>query len=157
MRKAVEVFVSGLFGMAVVAVVVIMLQGGGTPTPTYPAPNQTMGASLPPAPVYGSGGYAVHSAAAGTASVPASVGGVDSMGGKSTPPPRQQATPAQAGGVTKPVTPSSPPHSPSAGPSGHPTGTPGGGPSPSPSPTQSGPGLLGGLVGGLLGGVLGLL
>lgn len=164
-RKTLEVVVSALFGMAVVGVVLLLLQGGATPAATGPQPEASAAGQGQPGAVAGlDGGLGIHSAAPGTPSLGGTlVYSAVPAPGASTPP-AQLASPAQAGGSERPAGSASPGAS-----AGHGTGSGGGGSTgtaaatsgatPSPSSTADS-GLLGGIVGGvgaLVGGVLGLL
>lgn len=159
-RKGVEVVVSALFGMGVVGVVLLMLQGGASPGTAGPQPGAPAGQGE----VAGSsagldGGLGIHSAAPGTPSPDAST--VYSAVPAPDPATADARRPsaAQAGGTDEPAGPPSPgtKNSPTSAPGGGSGATPTSGPSPS---SSADPGLLGGLVGGvggLVGGVLGLV
>jgi len=162
-RKSVEVVVSALFGMGVVGVVLLMLQGGASPAATQPRP-EPGGAGQ--GQVAGStagldGGLGIHSAAPGTPSPGTStVYSAVPAPDPATTAPAQRPSAAQAGGTDQPAGPTATKNQPTSDPGGGSgqTGgaTSGSGATPSPSPSSD-PGLLGGLVGGLVGGVVGLL
>jgi hypothetical protein len=153
-RKTIEVIVSGLFGVAVVGVVAMLLQGGSSPAAVTPSPTSTglgqVGQS------YGAdGGLGINSAAAGTRNP--SAGTVNAAATGAPQSPAQGATAAQETATREAASSPAAPtdttaqSSASAGSAGASAGA-----SPSAS-TSSGAGLLGGVVGGLVGGVLGLL
>lgn len=156
-RKTVEVLVSGLFGMAVVGVVLVLLQNGAD---SSPAPLPTATVSGEAFPTGGDGGLTgVRSARAGTVEATPSVNSPDTGSAAGTEPPGARG--AQESGRTEPADPTGAPSTPS-----QPTATAGTGstavssataaPSASASASPTG-GTLGGVVGGLLGGVIGLL
>lgn len=160
-RKTVEVVVSALFGMAVVAVVLVLLQGGTSPASQGPDP----GASTTGQTGYGvgsDGGIGIRSADPGTQGAPSGTDTVYSAQPAPTTPATaaQGATAAQASGATSAATTAT--TKPATAASGTATGSAGSGASAtasasaSASPSASS-GALGGVVGGLVGGVLGLL
>jgi hypothetical protein len=155
-HKTIEVLVSGLFGMAVVGVVVLILQGGSTPAPA-PTPSSTVSGQAFPTGGADGGLVSVRSADPGTI---ASTGGVNSAGTGSAPSsPAEGAQGAQETGRTEPATPTTAAATRSTATGGSSsTGTSSGTAAASPSASASSTGgALGGLVGGLVGGVLGLL
>jgi hypothetical protein len=156
-RKTVEVLVSGLFGMAVVGVVLMLLQNGSTPAPE-PSPTSTVTGQAFPTGGADGGLVSVRSADAGTVTASPSVNSPNT--GPASATAAQGAQGAQETGHTEPATPTTAPASGSQN-----TATAGSGTTAasgsasataSPSSGSSGGGL-GGLVGGLVGGVLGLL
>lgn len=152
-RKTVEVIVSGLFGVAVVGVVVMLLQGGSSPAAVTPSPTATglgqVGQS------YGAdGGLGINSAAAGTQNPSDSTVNAAATGAPQSP--AQGATAAQETATREAA--SSPAAPGTTAQSSASAASAGASASASPSASaSSGAGLLGGVVGGLVGGVLGLL
>lgn len=146
-RKTVEVVVSALFGMGVVAVILVLLQGGPSPASQGPEPTVGSTAGYDGGSDGGDGGLGIRSADPGTPGP--TTGTVYSAQPAPTPTgPSEAGSAAQQTGSTEPATPT-----PTA--SGG-TGSASGSASPSAS-ASSGTGALGGVVGGLVGGVLGLL
>lgn len=154
LRKTVEVLVSGLFGMAVVGVVLVVLQNGSATAPG-PIPSTSVTGRTFPTGGTDSGLVIVRSATTGTPSVPGAVYSAGTGTVPSSTAGGQGAQGAQQTGQTEPVsrTPSS--GSQSTASSGASSGASSSA-SPTPSASSSGGGLLG-VVGGLVGGVLGLL
>ena len=152
-RKTVEVIVSGLFGVAVVGVVVMLLQGGSSPAAVIPSPTSTgLGQGGPSNGA--DGGLGINSAAAGTQNPSAS--SVNAAATGSPQSPAQGATAAQETATREPATTSA--ASTGTAQSSASAGTASASASAAPSASSSsGAGLLGGVVGGLVGGVLGLL
>lgn len=162
-RKTVEVLVSGLFGVAVVGVVVLILQHGSTPAPD-PAPSATVtGQAFPTGGA--EGGLGIRSADTGAVTTPGAVRSAAPGAIPSTASGAEGATEAQQTGRTVPASTATAgsasggsQSTPTAGSStADATGTSAATASASPSASStSGSGLLG-VVGGLVGGVLGLL
>jgi hypothetical protein len=157
-RKTVEVLVSGLFGMTVVGVVLLLLQNGTTPSPG-PSPTATVSGQAFPTGAADSGLVSVRSADAGTVTAGPSVNSPNTGSGTAAAP--QGAQGAQETGRTEPATPATAPASGSQNTATSPASSTAASSStaistPSASASSTG-GALGGLVGGLVGGVLGLL
>ncbi|MBR7827497.1 hypothetical protein KDK95_14355 [Actinospica sp. MGRD01-02] len=152
-RKTVEVLVSGLFGMAVVGVVVALLQSGASPSPS-PSPAATVSDRSFPGDGANGGPVSVRSADPGTVETTGQVNAAAT--GTIPSSPAQGAQGAQATGQTEPADPttsatqSSGTAKSSASASSSSTAT-------ASSTASSSGGGLGGLVGGVVGGVLGLL
>jgi hypothetical protein len=161
-RKTVEVLVSGLFGMAVVGVVLVILQNGSASAPN-PSPSATVTGQTFPTGGTDGGLVGIRSASTGTPSTPGAVRSAKPGAVASASAGAQGAAEAQETGETVAARPTS-------------TKTPGGSQStPTAGSSTSGStatataaasatatassttGALGGLVGGLVGGVLGLL
>jgi hypothetical protein len=155
-RKTVEVIVSGLFGMAVVGVVLILLQNGSAPSPAPGPTSPVSGQAFPTGGVDG-GLVGVRSADPGTLTATPSVASPNT--GAAGTPAAQGAQGAQETGHTEPATPTTAPATGSQTTVTSPAGSTSAAPT-SATPTASASattGALGGLVGGLVGGVLGLL
>jgi cytoskeletal protein RodZ len=153
-RKTVEVLVSGLFGMAVVGVVVALMQSGASPSPS---PSPTAIVSDRSFPGDGANGGPVSVRSADPGSVETTAGPVNAAATGTIPSsPAQGARGAQATGRTEPADPTTAATQSSAtaqsGTSASSSSTATAG-----STASSSGGGLGGLVGGVVGGVLGLL
>jgi hypothetical protein len=162
-RKTVEVLVSGLFGVAVVGVVVLVLQHGSAPAPSPGPSTSVSGQAVPTAAGYGGLG-GIHSADTGAVTTPGEVRSASTGGAPGTAPAAQGATEAQETGATEHAAPTTARSASggsqgtaAAGSSSTTGGTSTSGPSPSPSPSSTNESGLVGIVGGLVGGVLGLL
>jgi hypothetical protein len=161
-RKTVEVVVSALFGMAVVGVVLVVLQGGTSPASQGPDPAATLTVPTADQGVGADGGIGIRSGDTGTQSATGS-GATEYSAVPAPNPttPAQGAEPAQESGTGVPASSSRAGGTAGASQtsgtgSARPSTGASGGASASAS-ASSGTGALGGLVGGLVGGVLGLL
>ena len=161
LRKTVEVLVSGLFGVAVVCVVVLVVQNGSPPAPD-PAPSATVSGQAFPT---GGAAGGIRNAETGAVTTPGQVRSASTGSAPSPGSTGQGAVEAQQTGATKAASATA------AGPgSGGSQSTPTAGSgtsdgtaastaaaSASPSASSTSQSGLVGVVGGLVGGVLGLL
>lgn len=151
-RKTVEVLVSALFGMAVVGVILVLLQGGSSPASQGPGP-QGVGTTQAGLDGGGDGGLGIRSADPGTQS---SASGTiySAQPAPTRSQPTEGATVAQQTGTTVPTGGAG---TTAKGGGGSSTGASATATASASTSSSASTGALGGVVGGLVGGVLGLL